>query len=176
MNLPSFTKVEIFVLTYKDGLLSAVAHDLRLVAGQPTVDFKTEHGPETRCRVTIDSGSLRVVYAEKDGTPQPGTLSPGDCQKIEQNIRQDVLHSGRFPQILFEGTLEPLDDDWRATGTLTLHGVANPFALTLKKTSEGYEGRSSFDQRRFGVTPYSAMFGTLKVKPEVTLEVRVSAG
>jgi hypothetical protein len=34
-------------------------------------------------------------------------------------------------------------------------------------------GRARIDQRDFGITPFSAMMGTLKVQPHVDIEVRV---
>ena len=54
-------------------------------------------------------------------------------------------------------------------GKLTLHGVTREIRCT--RSGELVEAR--LDQRDFGIKPYSAMFGTLKVKPEVVVTVRL---
>ena len=52
-------------------------------------------------------------------------------------------------------------------GKLTLHGQSQE--IRGKRTGNSAEFR--IDQRAFGIKPYSAMLGALKVKPEVTVRV-----
>lgn len=139
---------EAFVFTFKDGLLSPLAHDLKLrVTG-------FELGGQT---ATFDASSLRV---ESAGGPLPKHF----YAEIEKNIREDVLHSAKFPQIRFEATAV---SDTEIAGRLTLHGVTKDIRLGRKGNVIEY----ALDQRDFGIKPYSAMLGTLKVKPVVNVQI-----
>src|SRR6202012_2525142 len=66
---------ECLVLTYKEGLLSAVAHDLSIRVGSFTVTVNEE---PLAARARFDAGSLRVVSAVHDGAPRPDALSDAD--------------------------------------------------------------------------------------------------
>lgn len=140
------------VMTFKEGLLSRVAHDLKL---------RTEARVDDGVAV-IDASALRVVCAMKKGKEAPRTLSDKDRRSIEQSMRDDVLHTKRFPEIRFEADEDAGD---RVTGTLSLHGVSKPVTLRFRSGV----ARIQLDQRDFGITPFTAMMGALKVQP--TIEV-----
>lgn len=152
---------EVLVFTFKEGLLSAVAHDLKLRVTSFTVDVDGD-----RVTADLDAGSLRVVAPMKDGQENPGALPAMMYAEIEKNLVREVLHAAKHPRIRFEATAVT---DAEVRGRLTLHGQTKE--LTCRRRDEG--GRRvaevTFDQRDFGVTPYSAMLGTLKVKPQVTV-------
>ena len=142
------------VLTFKEGLLSRVAHDLKLA-----VEARVEDGV-----AVLDPAALRVVTAMKKGREAPKTLSDKDTRSIEQSMRDEVLHVTRFPEIRFEASSVEGD---RVSGTLTLHGVSKPVVLTFR----GGVAKVRLDQRDFGITPFTAMMGTLKVQPVVEVVV-----
>jgi hypothetical protein len=148
--------VTIEVLTFKEGALSRVAHDLKLSVGSVQASADGSYA--------IDASSLRVVCAMKRGAPDPGALSEGDKRRIEKSIRDDVLHSSRYPEVRFVPSIE----GDRVTGELHLHGVQRSIH------SEFVNGVASFrlHQPDFGIKPFSALMGALKVKAHV--EVRVS--
>ena len=82
------TSAECFVLTFKEGLLSAIAHDLQIRVGT----FDLEVDDETHAiTARFDAASLSVVTAMHDGAPKPGALSDADKHKIGQSIASDVL-------------------------------------------------------------------------------------
>jgi polyisoprenoid-binding protein YceI len=140
---------ELFVHTFKDGLLSPLAHDLVIRVTKLDIDGRV---------ATIDASSLRV---ESAGGPLPKTF----YAEIEKNIRNDVLSSSRHPVIRFEATDV---GETEVSGKLTLNGVTRDIRLARRGDSLDYE----LDQRDFGIKPYSAAFGTLKVKPHVRVQVR----
>ena len=143
--------VEAFVFTFKDGVLSALAHDLKIRITKAELNDKV---------ATFDAASLRV---ESAGGPLPKTF----YGEIEKNIREDVLHSAKFPVIRFEASDVGAD---AITGKLTLHGVTREIRVARKGDVVEYE----LDQRDFGIKPYTAMLGTLKVKPVVKVQVTLS--
>ncbi|MCP4804606.1 MAG: hypothetical protein GY913_35530 [Proteobacteria bacterium] len=150
--------VTIEILTFKEGLLSRVAHDLKLsVVGGVVI--------EDDGSARIDPRSIRVVHAMNKGAPDLGALSDGDKRKIEKSMRADVLHVGRYPEIRFVPTSA---DQNRLAGHLHLHGARRAIELVFQ---DG-EARVRLHQPDFGIKPFSAMMGALKVKPGV--EVRVT--
>ena len=154
---------QLFVYTYKEGLLSAVAHDLKIRAERFTLEL-TDGG--TQVRLKAYPASLRVLCAMKGGQEDPGTLSNRDKSKIEQTLRKEVLKTHRHQEIRFEGKLlggaRP-----RVEGTLTLAGKSRPITAPLRAIGERLEVAVEIHQPDFGIKPYSAMMGTLKVQPRV---------
>jgi polyisoprenoid-binding protein YceI len=161
------TSAECLVLTYKEGLLSAIAHDLEIRVTRFDVDVGAD--PLT-VEATFDASSLRVVGAVRDGAVQPGTLGESDKQKIEHNILADVLHPSEHPGIRFTSTaITPEGDGYRVEGTLTLHGRARPISFTARPEGDRLVAEVRLHQPDFGIKPYSAMLGALKIKSDVTV-------
>lgn len=172
--MPTFSApdLECHVLTFKEGVLSAVAHDLKIRVGQCSITI----GEDESIEATFDPKSLSVVCARKDGRDAPGTLSGGDKKKIESNIQKDVLHSKKHPEIRFVSTSVTRDGD-RATitGDLTLHGKTKSITATATKKGERWETEVSIHQPDYGIKPYSAMLGALKVQSTLRVQLSVPA-
>jgi len=165
------SSAECLVLTYKEGLLSAIAHDLEIRVSR----FEVDVDPETLAvQARFDAASLQVVGALHDGAVQPGALGDADKQKIEHNITADVLHTADHPSILFVSTsVTPEGDGFRIAATLTLHGRSRPLTLLAHPVGDRMVAEVRLHQPDFGIKPYSAMLGTLKIKPDVTVRCAV---
>ncbi|MBX3248052.1 MAG: YceI family protein [Myxococcales bacterium] len=164
------SRAECLVFTYKEGLLSKIAHDLEIRVER--FEVKVEG---TTIEATFDPTSLRVVTARKDGQPNAGALSAGDRAKIEGNITGEVLETKRHPEVRFTGRAEVSDQDARVHGELTLHGRTRPLDATVRREGARWVTRVRLHQPDFGIKPYSAMLGTLKIQPDVEIELRVPA-
>lgn len=162
---------ECLVFTFKEGLLSKVAHDLKIRV--TSFELSVEEGS---VKGTFDPTSLRVVCARKDGRDDPSALSESDKAKIEENIRKDVLETKRHGTITFVSSEVALEGD-RATvkGELTLHGVTRPITAQVTREGDSWTTEVPLRQPDFGIKPFSAMLGTLKVQPEVRVRLRVPA-
>ncbi len=160
------------VFTFKDGLLSAVAHDLEIDVTRLAIEWKDDL---SSLRATFDARSLRVLHAVHDGAPAPAALSDRDKRKIEASIVDEVLHASRHPEIVFEGTVKLTEPDRRVTleGTLQLAGRTRPLTVSASRDGETWSCVTTLHQPDFGITPYSAMLGTLKIKPDLRVEVRL---
>ncbi|MBO6939846.1 MAG: YceI family protein [Deltaproteobacteria bacterium] len=171
--MPTFSdaQIECFVFTFKEGVLSAVAHDLKIRVGRGSVTVS-----EDSVEATFDPSSLSVVCARKDGRDSPGTLSAGDKKKIEGNIAKDVLHTKKHSQIRFASKAITRDGD-RATvtGDLTLHGQTKSITAIVTKAGDTWATEVSIHQPDFGIKPYTAMLGALKVQPTVKVQLSVPA-
>lgn len=164
---------DVRVFTFKEGLLSAVAHDLEIAVEQFSI---TWDDARTKLSATFDATSLRVVHPMSHGRPNPGALSDRDLRKIESTIASDVLRTRSYGEIRFESSsVEPEGEGFVIRGTLTLVGRANEITAHVRKEGARWTTEVVIDQPRWGVTPYSAMMGTLKIKPEVRVRVSVPA-
>lgn len=162
---------ECFVFTYKEGLLSAVAHDLKIRVTRFAIDV------DQRARTveaSFDATSLRVVCAMTNGTESKGALSASQKREIEGNIVRDVLAARDFPEIRFKSTaVEDEGDGFRIKGQLALHGKRKSVAVLVRKEAKSYVVTARVHQPDFGIRPYTALLGTLKVKADVDVRILV---
>jgi polyisoprenoid-binding protein YceI len=165
------SSAECLVLTYKEGLLSAVAHDLQIRVTRFDLDVEASP-PSVRAR--LDATSLRVDGARHGGALDVDTLSDADRQKIEHNIVADVLEAARSADIVFTSTaVTPEGEGYRVSGDLTLHGRTRPLSFVARPEGDRLVAEVRIHQPDFGIKPYQAMLGTLKVKPDVTVQASV---
>lgn len=163
---------ECLVFTYKEGLLSKVAHDLKLRVR--TFELRLS---EEKVEGTFDPRSFEVVTAMLRGRENPGALSERDKRQVLDNMARDVLHSGRFTEIVFTSTeVEREGDTWRIRGRLLLHGIEKPISITAAPEGDEVVAKVRLRQPDFRIVPYSAMLGTLKIKPEIDVVVRIPRG
>jgi len=162
---------ECLVFTEKQGLLSKVAHDLKI----RVTDFDIAWDGAT-LSARFDPSSLRVVCAMAKVRENPTALSDSDKKKIEKSIVADVLQARKHPAIEFESSEVVLEGKgYRIKGDLTLHGVTRPISAKVNPSSGRWSTQVSINQPDYGIEPFSAMLGTLKVKPKVRVRVSVPA-
>lgn len=152
---------ECLVYTYREGLLAAVGHDLCLRVERFAVEVTGDpQAPAILAR--FDAASLRAT----------GSVPPSDARKIEKSAADDVLAARRFPTIEFKSARVVRDGERaRIEGQLTLHGVTRPLVADAVADASDWRAEVRLDQRDFGIKPFTAMLGTLKVKPNVTVRV-----
>jgi len=158
---PPTATCELF--TSREGVLAAVGHDLKLQVERFHID-----ADRTRVSAAFDAGSLRVIAALRGGKEDAGALSERDRQEIERNVARDVLQAHRFPEVSFVSS-EVLPG--RIRGTLSLHGRDQTGEFPFEELSGRCVARIDVDVRRFGIRPYTAMLGALRVAPVVHVVV-----
>ncbi|MFN0246854.1 MAG: YceI family protein [Kofleriaceae bacterium] len=167
--MPKFDQndAECHVFTFKEGALSALAHDLELAVRRFTIEVTDELAVDAK----FEASSLAVLHAIKDGRPRD--VSEGDKRKIERNIADDVLETRRHPEIRFRAAKAvPAGDGFVLAGELSLHGKTRPLEIKTRPANGKQVAEITLHQPDFGIKPFSAMLGTLKIKPD--LKVRVS--
>jgi YceI-like domain len=168
------------VFTFREGFLAAAGHDLKLRPER--FDIEAD-GHSVRAR--FDAASLRVVAAMRGGREDPGALSERDRQEIERTCAREVLAADRFPEIIFTSneispdavrpqeiifTSNEISPD-AVRGTLLLHGRELPVELAVRREGGRAVAAVEIDVRRFGIRPYAAMLGALRVSPRVRVVV-----
>ena len=124
---------------------------------------------ETALEVDVDATSLRVV----EGTGGMQALGEDDKANIQETIDEEVL---RRQAIAFRST------DVRAAGggglavqgDLTLLGTSAPLAFDIALgDGRTVSATAIVKQTGWGMKPYSALFGALKVVDEVEVAIDV---
>jgi len=154
------------VNTGRTGAVAKAGHDLLLhVTGwEGTLEVGDDSGP-SRLEVRADGGSLRV----QEGTGGMQALDDDDRANIEQTIDDEVL---RRDQITFRSTdVAATGDGLRVTGDLTLRGRTAPLAVDVAVSDGTLMAAGVIRQTDFGMKPYSALFGALKVADEVRVSL-----
>ncbi|MGB5697730.1 MAG: YceI family protein [Polyangiales bacterium] len=160
---------ECLVFTYKDGLLSRIAHDLKLRVER----FSIEVDEDTHAiSATFDPSSVRVVCAQVDGRDDPSTLTKGDKKKIADNVAKDVLRVRKHPEIRFDSTnVVQRGEGFAVEGTLQLHGKSRGIQTSIRANGDRWVTEVKVHQPDFGIKPYTAALGALKVKPDVVVRI-----
>jgi hypothetical protein len=160
-RVPTFdaAAVDCRVSVFREGLLTSFGHDVTL----KVTNLSLEVGDDDRIIADFDTSSLRVAT----------DVSASDRKDIEKNARK-VLEPDKYPKIQFRSVSVVREEDRaRIEGDLTLHGVTNPISVEARDDGARWNATIVLDQRKFGIKPFSAMLGGLKVKPEVEVEISV---
>lgn len=162
----------LWVMTTRTGAAAKAGHDLliHVTAWQATLEIG-EDPAQTSVVFDADATSLRV----REGTGGMQELGDDDKASIEQTIDDEVL---KRMDIQFRSTaVQTAADGTRMSvqGELTLVGEARPMAFDLTVGEDGrLAGSAAVKQTDWGITPYSALFGTLRVGDEVEVVIDVS--
>jgi polyisoprenoid-binding protein YceI len=151
------------VKTKRVGAAAKAGHDLRLeVSSWSATVAASENPAETALELEADPSSLRVV----EGTGGMMPLGDDDIASIHQTIDDEVLRRGA---IAFRSTrVEEGGDGLAVEGELTLAGETNPIAFDLDVAGDGTLAATAVvTQSKWGMRPYSALFGALKVHDDV---------
>src|SRR3954452_9646821 len=150
------------VRTGKAGAAAKAGHNLRMQVGrwQATIDLAAQSAT-----LRADTRSFRVV--EGSG----GVLPLGDEEKaaIPQTINEEVLKGA---PVEFRSTQMKVDGQRvDVHGELDVLGTRQPVAFELDVADGRVRGTARIKQTEWGMKPYSALFGTLKVADEVEIAV-----
>jgi polyisoprenoid-binding protein YceI len=153
------------VHTKRSGAAAKAGHDLviHVTSWEATLEVAGDPA-KTSIELTADATSLRV----HEGTGGMMELGDDDVASIDKAIDDEVL---KRQEIVFRSTRaesEPGGGTIHAEGDLTLAGETRPIAFDLVIGDGGaLSATAVVKQTAWGMKPYSALFGALKVKDEV---------
>ena len=151
------------VHTKRGGAAAKAGHDLELhvTSWEATLDLDAGSA-----ELAVDAASLRV----HKGTGGMQTLGDEDKDNISKTIDDDVL---KKQNITFRSTSISGDDGhYRVDGELTLAGRTEPLSFDLTVADGAVSASATVTQSRFGMKPFSALFGTLKVLDDVEVQLQ----
>jgi polyisoprenoid-binding protein YceI len=175
----------LIVRTWKDGAAASLAHDHAIRAtefsGEATYD---PAAPEaTKLQVTAQVASM-IVDEDKDrayvGIPTDKPVPEKDRRSVDDTLKgAECLEAKKFPTVAFKSTKLEKSADGKLTlhGDLTLHGVTKgvKMPITIEEKDGKVVGTGSFKLKTsdYGIKPYSAFLGAVKVKDEVQLHLKL---
>jgi polyisoprenoid-binding protein YceI len=155
------------VRTGRTGAAAKAGHDLLLhvTAWEATLAIGGDLAASS-VELAADAASLRV----REGRGGMQSLGDDDRASIEQTIDDDVL---KRQDIRFRSTaVTGGDGTLRVEGELTLAGTTRPLAFELHVGDDGrLRAVAVVKQSDWGMKPYSALFGALKVADDVRVEL-----
>jgi polyisoprenoid-binding protein YceI len=151
------------VRTSRTGAVAKAGHDLVIHVTEWSARLDVGDAPSLE--LDVDATSLRV----REGSGGMKPLDDDDLSNIETTIDDEVL---RRRDIGFRSTsVERNDGTLAVTGDLTLAGTTRPIAFDLSLSDGRVTGAAVVKQTAWGMKPYTALFGALKVADEVRVEV-----
>jgi hypothetical protein len=159
------------VRTARTGAAAKAGHDLliEVTAWEATLEVAEGGGPAGIVLRAVAT-SLRV----REGTGGMQALDDDDRANIQQTIDDEVL---KRQDIEFRSTeVQSAAGGGRLSvqGELTLLGTTAPIAFDLSVGDDGtLTGSAVVKQTDWGMKPYSALFGALKVADEVEVGIDV---
>lgn len=160
---------KLILRTSREGLAAQAGHDLTIEVTRWSGTVVVADDPSaSTVEVTADSGSLSV----REGTGGVKPLSERDKREIAQTART-LLRTDRHPEIGFASTaVRPGGRGGVVEGTLTLLGNSRPARLEITDLDGGrYRATCRVVQSEYGIKPYAALFGALKLADPVKVEL-----
>ncbi len=161
----------LYVYTFKEGLLSKLAHDLLIDITNFKVNLDVPEAGFTSgsLELEIQANSLKVICALKDGE-RTDALKEKDIADIEKDMGGKVLHPDKYPTANFRSkAIQEKDGGYKINGDLNLHGVTKSIDFDIDTNGENLKGMISLLQKDYGIKPFKAMLGTLKIKNEINI-------
>ena len=176
------TTLDVLVRYDRSALIAGHDHIIQSANTSGSVVWDTSD--PTACQVeltfpvsslTVDPGNTRTKYGFE------GTTSDGDKRKIRDNmLGKRQLDASTFPKITFTSkSCQAAGDRIQVEGALTVHGVTKVVKsnMSLTADADGFQARGSFKANHadFGMSPFTALLGSLRNADELEFHVNVSA-
>jgi polyisoprenoid-binding protein YceI len=162
------------IKTSRTGLGRRAGHDLTIevTRWEATVAADLADPDGSSVVATIDVGSLEV----REGAGGVKPLTDGDRSEIKQTL-QEILDTAGHPTITYRSMqVAGTPASFTIEGDLTLRGVTRPVTVSGALDGDRVGGGATVVQSRFGIKPYSAFFGALKLADEVEITFDLTLG
>ncbi len=159
--------------TSREGMAKKIGHDLVIEATTWKAEVNVADDlAQSSATVTVDTRSFKVISGEGGAKP----LSDKDRKDIEENIDKKVLNTGKFPEITFVSTkvVPGAGDGATVQGNLTIMGTSRPASMDIAVTGATATGTTNIKQSDWGIKPFSALMGALKLADALTIVVEAT--
>lgn len=159
----------LLVKTARTGMGAIAGHDL-------TIEVTRWHGTASVNAADPSASSVEVTaevasFEVREGTGGVKPLTNADRADIKRTLMDKILEAGRYPEISFASTgVSGGEDALRIDGSLTIKGVPRPVIVRGRLSGDRAQGSAVVTQSQWGIKPYSAFFGALKLRDEVEVE------
>jgi hypothetical protein len=166
---------QLLIKTGRSGLGRRAGHDLTIEATRWSGILSLAGDARRVADATADGSSVRVTVAVDglivlEGTGGVKPLTDQDRVKIVEDLC-DVLEADRYPEITFVSTrVDGTATDATVEGELTVRGQSEPLQLRMRAQDGRVVGAATVKQTLWGIKPFSAFMGALKLADDVGVE------
>ncbi|WP_203664222.1 YceI family protein [Actinocatenispora rupis] len=155
------------IRTSRTGLGRRAGHDLLIEAERWSGSARIGDGYEVEAEIDVTSLAVR------EGTGGIKPLTDHDRKEIATTIRgAKLLDAARHPAITFRSSGVRGDaDGFDLDGELTIAGTPRPVTVHGVLGADGHvRGSATVTQTKWGIKPYTAFLGALKLADDVTID------
>lgn len=159
---------ELLLKTSRSGMGRRAGHDLviEVTRWSAAVTFAGGRPEDATISVQVEVDSLEV----RDGLGGVKPLTDKDRGEIRNRLR-DILDSNSHPAISFASTgVTGAAESAAVQGDLTIRGRTSPVTVSAELVDDRVRGSATVTQTRWGIQPYTAFLGALKVADDVVVE------
>jgi polyisoprenoid-binding protein YceI len=162
-------KGTIHLFTFKEGVLSRVAHDLefRLDRFEITLDGDAVKGE-------FDLDSLVLEGPVEGGVVRPESYDAGKRAEVEKAMHHDILHTAKHPTARYQGRAVPHGEGFSVSGDLELAGRRAPVFFEARHEGGAYRSQIDIEPSRWGIAQYKALLGAIRLKDRVRIELALT--
>lgn len=149
-----------------------LAHNLILTPTRwsGTLNVDADNPSASSATLSIDARSIEIVEA----VGGLKGLSDKDRKDIGKNIDEKVLQTSKYPELSFQSTsVSGSEPNFKVAGNMTITGTTRPVNVDLTVNGSQVNARTSISQKDFGIKPFSAMMGAIKLRDDVEFELTV---
>ena len=155
--------------TGRTGLGRRAGHDLTLEATRWQADaiVNAENPGQSSVTLTIEVDSLEV----REGTGGLKPLTDADRADIKTTICEKILLTAAHPVITFGSSqVTGTPEAFQISGDLTIMGQGRPVTVHGRIDGGRLRGHATVSQSRWGIKPYSAFAGALRLADDIQVE------
>ncbi len=164
---------QLLVKVFKEGMAARMGHDLVFEVKSWSAEATMDPSDLSRTQIEASAEVPSFSIIEATGGAKP--LGRSDRSDIKKNIEEKVLNTARFPSISFRSTGVNSADGTRGTisGELTIAGTTQPADIQVAVNGDRLKATLTVVQSKWGIKPFSALMGALKVRDTVEVELEV---
>lgn len=154
------------VFTFKEGVLSRVAHDLALRFDRFLVTLDGEI-----LRAEFELAALVVEGPVESGVLRAERFDAATRAEIERAMHEHVLETRRHPTARFSGSAVPANSAFDVSGRLELVGRSVPLSFAVRREDGALRAEIELVPSRWGIEPYRALFGAIRLRDRLRVEI-----
>ena len=159
----------ISVFTFKDGILARAAHDLALRLDRFEITLDGD-----RVTAVLPLEALTVIGPVEGGVVRTDRYDAAQRDEVEATMHAQILRTARHPTARFAGRAVPQGTGFEVSGQLELAGRTATLSFDVHRDGDLYRARFEIPPSRWGIAPYKALLGAIKLKDVVRIELALS--
>ncbi|MGA7981755.1 MAG: YceI family protein [Chromatiaceae bacterium] len=170
------------VNAYRGGSLANLGHD-HVISSRRVQGYvlASDVASEARADIYVSLADLKIDEPPlRQAAGLEGQLKPPEIAATRRHMLEDVLQAARYPFLeVHAGWASDAPPHTVLQARISLHGVTRSYRVPVSYSRDAetvtVTGQLRIRQTEFGMTPYSVLGGSLKVKDELGLRFSLEA-